>query len=111
MSPGVFDLLVYHGDSYRWQFTFWSDTAKQIPSDLTGATVNSEIRDKPGGSVITSLDCVVTLPNIVVVTMTSTMSSLLTSMGGVWDLQLTYPSNDIATVVAGYVRVTMDVTL
>lgn len=110
MTPSNYPLKIYRGDTYRWRYTLWADTAKTQPVDLTGAAVTAEIRDKPGGALLTSLACVVTLPNIIDATLTATASAGLPADGGNWDMQLTYPSGDVSTIISGRVEVTADVT-
>ena len=109
MTPGVFPLVLYRGDSYRWSFVLWADTAKTVPADLTGVVAKSQIRDKPAGATVVNMLCAVTLPNIIAMTLDATSSQSLPP-AGVWDLQLTYAAGDVATVLAGVVTVTPDVT-
>jgi hypothetical protein len=109
MTPGAYALQIYKGDSYHWQFTLFDDLAQTQPSDLTGVVVNSQICDAPGGVVICALACTVTLPNIILATLSAADSALL-PQSAAWDLQLTYTSGDVATVLAGPVNVTPDVT-
>ena len=110
-NPGGYDLAVYRGDSYSWQFNLWQDAAKTIPFNLTGYTVKSEIRDSPGGVTIIALTSAVTLPNTIVLTLSSANSHILPEGSGVWDLQLTHTSDGwVSTVVKGGVTVTDDVT-
>jgi len=104
-----FDLDIYRGDTGRWQFTLWQDIAKTVPVDLTGASAKSQIRDRPQGTQIANLTCLITLPNIVAVTLASATSHDLPTKGA-WDLQLTYASGDVNTPVGGNVSVTPDVT-
>lgn len=108
MTPGNYPLVIYRGDSYKWQFKLWSDTAKTQPVDLTGVTVKAEIRDRPGGNLLGTLACAITMPNIINASLTSTDTALLTS--GAWDMQLTYSDGEVSTVLSGLVTVTMDVT-
>jgi hypothetical protein len=108
MTPTTYPLAIYQGDTYRWQFVLWSDAEKTIPVDLTGAEVKAEIRDKPGGNIQTTLDLVVTLPNIIDATLDAAASHLLKK--GVWDLQVTFASGDVSTFLAGAVTITADVT-
>ena len=64
MKPGACDLEVYRGDTARWQFLLWADKEKTTPTDLTGATVDAEIRStsgKPEGAIT----CTVTPPNTI----------------------------------------------
>ena len=51
----------------------------------------------------------ITLPNIIDVTLLAADSQKLPSKG-VWDLQLTYASGDVKTLLVGQVQVTTDVT-
>jgi hypothetical protein len=109
-APATYNISIYRGDTYRWQFVLWNDIGKTDPTDLTDVTPKAQIRDKPTGTVITTLDCTVTLPNIIDAVLTATNSALL-KKAAVWDLQLTYgTSGDVATVLAGGVAVTLDVT-
>lgn len=109
MMPGKFDLALYRGDSFHWKFVLWQDDQQSIPVDLTDSTVAAEIREKSAGVSIVSLGCVVTVPNIIDVTMTPEMYVTCPKIG-VWDLQITSPVGDVHTVVAGAVNVTADVT-
>jgi hypothetical protein len=110
MLPATYDLNLYRGDTGRWQFRLWTDSAKTSPADLTGVIAEAMIRDKsPGGTYSLALDCEVTQPNIIDMVLTSTQSRDLPPKG-VWDLELTYPAGDIATPLKGSVIVTQDVT-
>ena len=109
MLPGKYDLGLYRGDSYAWRIQLWDDADLSDPTDLTGATVAAEIRDKPAGPIIVELDCAVTLPNIVDMTMTPAMWVDCPAKG-VWDLQLTFTGGEVRTVLRGAVTVTADVT-
>jgi hypothetical protein len=102
-------LTLYRGDTAHWQFILWMDTAKTQPADLTGAAAKAEIRDRAGGALITAISCFITLPNFVNATLSSADSAKLPNSGA-WDLQITYASGDVATVLAGPVNVTSDVT-
>jgi hypothetical protein len=110
MNPGTGNLDIYRGDTKRWQFNLWADAKRTVPADLAGVTAIATIRDKAlGGSYETALTCVVTLPNIIDMTLTAAQSRTLPAIG-VWDLQLTYPSGDVFTPIRGAVIVTQDVT-
>ena len=110
MLPADYNLSLYKGDTGRWQFKLWADADKTVPVDLTGVTAEAMIRDKvPSSSFSINLDCSVTEPNIIDMVLTSVQSSELPAKG-VWDLQLTYPSGDVATPLKGTVTVTQDVT-
>lgn len=109
MTPGRFDFNMYRGDSYSWRFILWNDVGKFDPIDLTNAVAEAEIREKPGGTVILNLPCVVTLPNIVDITMDPDMY-VLCPVKGVWDLQLTFNDGQVHTPIGGNVSVSPDVT-
>ena len=108
--PFRYDLAIYRGDSYGWQFRLWQDQAKTIPVVLTGASAAAQIRDRPDGTRIVSMDCDITLPNIVAVSLSPASSQRVPDQG-VWDLQLTFPEGQVATAVNGAVSTTLDVTL
>jgi hypothetical protein len=111
MTPGVLPLTLYRGDSYHWRFVLWGDADKTVPINLTNATPKAEIRTAAGGTLITQMVLTVTLPNTIVATLPAASCALLPATGGAWDLQLTYTtSGDVQTVLAGAVKVTMDVT-
>lgn len=109
MTPGRLPLSLYRGDTYRWQFKLWLDTARTLPADLSGAFALAQIRDKAGGTLIVSMPCVVTVPNFVDMVLSATDSAKLPNSGA-WDLQITYASGDVATVLGGPVNTTADVT-
>jgi len=110
MIPSTYNLTLYRGDTDRWQFLLWADAEKTTPADLTGATASAMIRDKAvGGTFAMSLDCTVTVPNTVDMVLTSEASRDLPAKG-VWDLQVTWASGDITSILKGTVSVTQDVT-
>ena len=109
MIPGKYDLALYRGDTFRRSFTLWSDTERTVPLDLAGATAAAEIRDKSGGASIAVMGCVIEQPNIVHVSLDES-AWLQPVPSGVWDLEITFPSGDVATPVAGKVAITGDVT-
>lgn len=100
---------MYRGDSYSWRFILWEDDAKTTPVNLTGAEVSLEIRDKPAGTTILPMPCVVTIPNIVDISMTPAMYATCPTKG-VWDLQITFQDGRVQTPIGGSVSVTADVT-
>lgn len=109
MMPATLPLDIYRGDTARWQFKLWADPEKTDPVDLTGVVAKAEIRDKSGGSKISELACVITTPNTINMTLDAATSRALPNKG-FWDLQLTYPSNDVNTILSGAVTVTPDIT-
>src|SRR3954471_20471069 len=109
MTPSDYPLNLYRGDTGRWKFILWADEGKTVPVDLTGVIAAAQIRDKSGGQNIIDMTCVIAEPNIIDMTLPATLSKLLPSKG-YWDLQLTYLSGDVMTVVFGKVTVTADIT-
>ena len=110
MKPGVYNLDLYRGDSYTWRFMLWQDAPGGTPVDLTDVMVAAEIRDKPAGNVVMSMDCEITLPNIIDVRLAAALWTSGPAKAGEWDLELTYPSTEVQTVIAGKVKITGDVT-
>lgn len=108
--PAKYPLALYRGDSYKWQFVFWLDDAKTQPIDLTGVVAAAQINDVFGGPNAIDMDCVITLPNIVDVSLIADKWTGISLKGGNWDLQMTYPSAEVITFVAGAVTVAQDVT-
>ena len=109
MFPGTYNLRLYRGDSYAWQFRLWADAAHVDPVDLTGVEVEAELRDKPRGTIIVDLGCAVTLPNIIDVTLPAEGWETIPATAA-WDLQLTFADDRVQTVVMGKVTITDDVT-
>jgi hypothetical protein len=107
-TPGTYPLTIYRGDSYAWQFHLWDDDAKTAPTDLADAVAAAEIRTTNPDNV--ALECSITAPNIIDVVLPADDSSNLAPGNGSWDLQVTYASGGVTTVLAGMVMVTPDVT-
>jgi hypothetical protein len=105
----TYRLGLYRGDSYRWRLLLWADTARTVPVDLAGVVVAAEIRQNTGSTPITVIPCVVTAPNQIDLTLSAAATRSLPASAK-WDLQLTYPSGEVKTVIAGAVSVTGDIT-
>ena len=105
-APLTYHLSVYRGDSHRWSFTLWADAAKTEPADLTGVTAAAEMHQ---GATVTPLACSVTANTIDVVLAASVSQQLAIAVSR-WDLQLTYPSGEVTTIVSGRVDLRADVT-
>lgn len=104
----VYPLAIYRGDSHGWQFRLWQDAARTIPVDLTGVSAAAEIRTASGAQPITALACSVAA-NVISVVLSAADSRALPPTAQ-WDLQLTYSSADVKTIVAGGVTVSGDIT-
>jgi hypothetical protein len=109
MMPGTYALSIYAGDDHAWRFVLWADVEKTEPADLTGMAVAAEIRERSSGVIIVSAHVAVTLPNIVDVSLAPADTRACPSSGR-WDLQLTDVAGRVATVLAGPVKVTGDIT-
>lgn len=108
-----YDLLLVEGDSDEWQFKLWDDPDRSDATNLDGATAQGQIRDVPGGSVVMTLACTVVLPNVLDVKLPAAEWAHWPAgrAHGVWDLQVSYPSGDVNTVLAGQVQVSPQVTV
>ena len=110
MIPGNYDLSLYRGDTARGQVKLWADVDKTQPMDLTGAIAQATIRDKAiSGKYQMLATCTITPPNIIDLMIPAAVAETLPATG-VWDLQVTYPSGDVRSVLKGKVSVTQDVT-
>ncbi len=110
MMPSSYPLTLYHGDSYQWQFKLWQDTGKTQPLDLTDVQAKAEIRDKPGGLEVYQITCEISLPNVIAASLSAAVCRSLPLGNMVWDLQLTYSTGSVNTILSGSVSVAPDVT-
>jgi hypothetical protein len=106
--PYWYGLQIYRGDTEAWRFFLWQDAAQSKPVDLTGVSATAQIRPQPDSQTIIDLSCVVTLPNQIDVSLDADDSAA--AVAGFWDLELTYASGVVDTVIAGPVAVTLDIT-
>lgn len=108
-----YDLELYRGDSYGWRFKFWEDANRTVPTDISEATIESEIRDKHAGSIITPLTCQLYVAedevNAVDVVLSAEECHALPKKG-VWDLEITFADGQVRTPIGGDVIITPDVT-
>lgn len=107
-----YDLTPYRGDTLTLGFDFWVDTDQTIPTDLTGVTAAAEIRSMTNGKQVFPFVCTVSpegFANRVLIYMDGDTSGSLVKQG-YWDLQLTFPTGNIWTAVAGSVKVIDDIT-
>ena len=103
-------MTLYRGDSYHWQLFVWLDAGKTEPLDLTDIDVAASMKDPKAG--IVPFDCTKTGNQIDMVLSSGVCATLTvtSSPTTLWDLQLTYPSGDVKTIIGGKVSVTGDVT-
>jgi hypothetical protein len=96
---------LYRGDTFSFQVAMWSDADKTVPVDLTGASARAEINQ--AGTVMLFV-VTIDLPNLINVVLPAGDWVLQTGAAR-WDLQLTYASGDVNTLVAGAVTIVGDV--
>ena len=104
MTPPVYPLTVFQGDTGHWRMVLWLDRDKTIPIDLTGIVVEARMKATLGEHILITA---VTLPNIIEVTLPAPMSRDLPSASN-WTLKLIKPENEIQTICRGPVRVMAD---
>lgn len=109
MNPGEYNLELYRGNSYAWQFRLWEDANKTVPFDLAGGKVSAQIRNQPGGTKVVDMIITVTEPNIVDMEMRPSMYYNCPLEGG-WDIQVIRDDGQVLTPLAGTVTVTPDYT-
>jgi hypothetical protein len=109
--PASKSLDLYRGDTFPLAVRIWSDAIDGTPADLTDVEATAQLRTDPGDALILAMDCVVELPNVVHVTIAADAWPEFVLPRARWDLQLTYPSGAVRTILAGPVRVVDDVTV
>jgi hypothetical protein len=111
MMPQDYPLTLYRGDTFGPLVVHvWTNTAHTVPAVLTGVVAAAEIRDKPGGTTIVPMDCVVDPAGTITVGLSADDSADAPLKKGVWDLELTYLDGTVVTALRGTVEVTTDVT-
>lgn len=104
-GPLTFPLELYRGDTYNLSVAMWLDTDKTVPVDLTGATARAEINQS---GTIMAFTVTVELPNLIHMVLPANGWTLLIGSAR-WDLQLTYSSGNVNTLLAGAVSIVGDV--
>ena len=113
MRTACVPLVLYRGDTYRVDVLLWADSEKTQPIDLTGATAAAEVRYAPGDPAILTLSCAIATPNTIHIELWPEAWAdfdWFTLMDAKWDLQLTWPTGDVTTIIAGPVHIRADVT-
>jgi hypothetical protein len=106
LTPPVYPLTVYQGDTGRWRIQLWLDQEKTQPADLEGVRIETPLTC--GGSVF-ALSADVLLPNTVMLTLDAPVSALMKGNGN-WALKLVKADSSVQTVLRGPVTVMADVT-
>lgn len=120
--PQSYSFSVDRGDTKRLQFVLWADAGKTQPADLVGVNVRAEIRQHSHrgchghgyyghGYYGDMVPLAVTVTgNRIDLVLSHDASQQLAVVPSRWDLQLTYPSGDVQTVISGSVQIRGDVT-
>jgi hypothetical protein len=105
--PTLVDLELYQGDDFAVQLTVTN--ADNTPANLSGALARAQIRSAaPSADVAAAFSGSISA-NVVTLSLAHAASALL-SGNYVWDCHLTYPGGTVATIAAGRVRVSAEVT-
>lgn len=110
-EPARHDLRLYRGDTFVLPVRLWEDAVGGTAVDLTGAVARAEIRDVPSGGLLATFVANVTLPNAIDLTLlASSWDTFPARSSAVWDLEVTYPGDDVRTYLAGTVSIAGDAT-
>lgn len=109
-APGV--VTITRGDTFTMRLTFWADTAKTQPYDLTGAALAAELRTATAAPVLATFTTALTAPNIVDLGLSSADAAALPfgTKQLSWDVQATWPPDTVVTLVKGKATVPGDIT-
>jgi len=103
MKPGIYNLTVYQGTTFKQKFEFFSDLAKTTPIDLTGSTIRAQIRQNYADAsplatfTVTNRD---DTNGIFYLELTDSVTAALSITTGFWDLEIV----DTASVVNRYLK-------
>lgn len=107
--PANFDLELYKGDYLPFRLIL-RDSAG-VPIDLTGYTARAQIRDYIDSTVVFEFALTITpTTGTIDVILNSPISSGLLPGSYIWDIQVTNPSGNTRTHIAGDVKVYDEVT-
>lgn len=115
MLPASRNLTIYAGDTFEMSVRLREKTVDGLPGNpvnLAGCTPKSQIRaTEDSSTVIAEFSCALdTDPTTGIINVSLAASTTATLVGGVWDLQLTFPDGKIRTYVKGNVSVQKEVT-
>jgi hypothetical protein len=104
-------LNIYQGDDYTADVTVM-EADGTTPADLTGYTAQSEIRPVVGDTAPAAAAQFTTTisGNIITIKLTHDDTKNLNKPSYVWDLQIIDATGWITTILAGPVKVTLEVT-
>ena len=103
--PARADLTIYQGDDY-------TATVTVEGTDITGYTARAQIRDDVADREPTILATIVALvsPPYILLSIPRSVTALLPGTQLLWDLEVTDPSSQVTTLMAGFVVLQQEVT-
>ncbi len=115
ISPGQYDITIYQGATYNQQFT-WKDQANN-PINLTGYSARMMARSSIDASSpfinLTNTNGGITLggaAGTITLNMSDSQTALLSSINGVYDLELVDGAAKVTRLLQGNIVVSPEVT-
>lgn len=114
--PATHNVVVYAGDDLSFDIEYVEGPAgSEVGKSMTGATFIASIAPAAGDDATTAFTVTadadqVSNPGKAAVALSSTNSALLTGTAYVWDLEVTWASGDVQTILKGAVSVTQGVS-
>jgi hypothetical protein len=105
--PSLLNLELYAGDDFALTLTLTNPNGD--PVDVSTATVEAQIRTKPGSTDIAASFACSGAANVVTLWLYKNGTQDLAG-DFVWDCQVKWPGGPNSTIVAGVVAITADVT-
>ncbi|PWT79186.1 MAG: hypothetical protein C5B60_00105 [Chloroflexi bacterium] len=105
------DLTLYQGDD--WAAMVCVNNSDGTAADLNGYSVQAHIREGVADQSwdrAAELTCAIVLPNQISISLTNRQTTQLTQPSYRWDLQIVSPDGITTTIMAGQVRVLLEVT-
>jgi hypothetical protein len=107
--PQNYDLVIYKGDYFNTSVVIKDNSG--VPINLTGYTAKCSIKASASASTSYDATCTVDATNgYVDITFPSSVTKDIAAGSYVWDFQVTNPSGNVRTYLAGDVTVYGDVT-
>ena len=116
-KPAKTKLTIYQGATFRKRLTWTGPAPTRTPIDLTGCEARMQVRpDIESATVLVELNTTnggITLGGVVGTVdlyLTDEASAAFTWTSGVWDLEITHPSDEVTRLAYGPVNVSPEVT-
>jgi hypothetical protein len=113
MKPAIIDLYLYQGSTFRKNFQWLTN---DVPTDLTNCSIKMQLRTSHGGSVIQEFDnsngLVITNATLgqFQLTIAPSISTLLNYSEYIYDIEISFDTDDIVRVIKGKVYLDKEVT-